>query len=301
MNSDQYIAVFGDVHGHLRLMFQLCRLWQRHNNRHLDGILQCGDLGFFPNTSILDKATKRFAQDDPEELGFSKYFCLPQPLLNDELLEKMFYGPRDSFDAINTPALWCHGNHEDFKELARIAGSKKVTAVDAFGMLQYIPSGTITTIAGARVAAIGGKPELPDENDMNPKDIAKWKYVDSHSCSLLSGIPIDILLSHGSPIGLGGESLTAGSALLRSVDENCWPSYHFYGHHRNPIEPARIGQTQCFWLDDVGFEGHSQKPATLLNAGCFGILQWKNREEHSFSIVKDSWVSQVTAGSWSSL
>ena len=55
-----HIAVIGDVHGHLRLMFQLCRLWQVQTGVHLDLVLQCGDLGFFPDPARLDKATQRF-------------------------------------------------------------------------------------------------------------------------------------------------------------------------------------------------------------------------------------------------
>ncbi len=47
MTTDaKYFAIFGDVHGHFRLMFQLCRHWQRNSGVHLDGILLCGDIGF---------------------------------------------------------------------------------------------------------------------------------------------------------------------------------------------------------------------------------------------------------------
>ena len=66
--SVKHIAIFGDAHGHLRLLFQLCRLWQLEHKTHLDGIIVCGDLGFFPDVSRLDKATRRFALKDPVEI-----------------------------------------------------------------------------------------------------------------------------------------------------------------------------------------------------------------------------------------
>jgi len=67
--TTKYVAVFGDVHGHLRLMFQLCRLWQKEHKIHLDGVLQCGDIGFFPDISRVDSATRQYAKRDPEELS----------------------------------------------------------------------------------------------------------------------------------------------------------------------------------------------------------------------------------------
>ena len=217
MNTENNIAVFGDTHGHLRLMFHLCQLWQTHHQRHLDGILQCGDLGFFPDISALDKATRTYAKKDTEELGFAHYFRQPQPLFEDKMLKTMFEGPQDSFESINTPVLWCNGNHEDFQELYRLVGSKDITPVDAYGMLHYIRSGVVTSYAGLSIAAIGGAPERRDDSNANQKVPAKWKYVDIDSCSQLTGSSFDVLISHGAPEGLGGESDTGGSALLRLV------------------------------------------------------------------------------------
>ena len=71
------VVVVGDTHGHLRLMFQLCRLWQLCHDQRLDAVLQCGDLGFFPYPGTVDGATRRYSRHDPEELAFSKYFESP--------------------------------------------------------------------------------------------------------------------------------------------------------------------------------------------------------------------------------
>src|SRR5262249_43541294 len=68
------IAVFADVHGRVELCFKLCARWQQETDRTLDAILQAGDLGAFFARAHLDKATLRYAQDDPSELGFLEHF-----------------------------------------------------------------------------------------------------------------------------------------------------------------------------------------------------------------------------------
>jgi hypothetical protein len=43
------IALFSDVHGHLRIVLHLIRNWQMTHKIHLDGALIAGDLGCFPD------------------------------------------------------------------------------------------------------------------------------------------------------------------------------------------------------------------------------------------------------------
>ncbi len=57
------LAVFRDTHGHLRLMFPLCRHCQLNHGPHLDVTLQRGDLGFYPDLGMDDKATRRFPME----------------------------------------------------------------------------------------------------------------------------------------------------------------------------------------------------------------------------------------------
>src|SRR5215472_2361742 len=68
------IAVFADIHGRILLAFKLCARWEQETGERLDLILQAGDMGIFPEVSRLDKATIRFAEQDPTELGFMKNF-----------------------------------------------------------------------------------------------------------------------------------------------------------------------------------------------------------------------------------
>jgi len=68
------IAILGDTHGHLTLAYRVLKRWQEEEAQRIDLILQVGDFGAFPPPYRLDKATKRFAESDPDELGFTAYF-----------------------------------------------------------------------------------------------------------------------------------------------------------------------------------------------------------------------------------
>jgi hypothetical protein len=244
--KESCIAVFGDTHGRLRLMFQLCRLWQLRHKRHLDGILQCGDLGYFPDLSRIDDATRRFADEDPEELGFANFFGFPDPLEQDGRLTKCLEGPADSLDTVRVPAMWCHGNHEDFDELAYTARGPSPCPVDYFGKLIYLPSGTVTEVAGVRVAAVGGsfgeRQHHKPRNGGQAGDYDSWQRINSSVCDQVRAAqPIDVLISHVAPASAPGEVHCSGSYDLRDLVQDCQPHYHFFAHHRGPIAPFKSG------------------------------------------------------------
>ncbi|MEO1435704.1 MAG: hypothetical protein AAFV80_09225 [Bacteroidota bacterium] len=73
------IALFADIHGKFRLPFKLCDYYQQSTGERIDLILQCGDLGAFPNLDRLDKATIRHASNDRDELGFHDEFMEINP------------------------------------------------------------------------------------------------------------------------------------------------------------------------------------------------------------------------------
>jgi hypothetical protein len=161
-----WVAVFGDVRGHLRLMWKLCSYWQQAHGVHLDAILQCGDFGYFPQTGALDQATRRYAARDPEELGFANYFMSPEPLKKeDRRIREILLGASDAFGTVRAPMFWCAGNHEDFEALAAFVGERNLVSVDIYDRCRLLRSGTCAPIAGIRVGAIGGGPESHDEVD----------------------------------------------------------------------------------------------------------------------------------------
>src|SRR6059058_4798788 len=61
--------VFGDLHGRVLPAFKLAQAWSREHGVALDGLLQVGDLGYFPDPGRFDKATKRHAERDALEDG----------------------------------------------------------------------------------------------------------------------------------------------------------------------------------------------------------------------------------------
>src|SRR5437764_14230121 len=61
--------VFGDLHGRILPAFRLASAWAREHGDAVAGLLQVGDLGYFPDPARLDKATRRHASADPLELG----------------------------------------------------------------------------------------------------------------------------------------------------------------------------------------------------------------------------------------
>src|SRR3954452_23284936 len=78
MGATTYL-VFGDLHGRILPAFRLALAWQREHGERLAGLLQAGDLGYFPDASRLDKATKRHAEKDPLELG-ALQIAAPSPM-----------------------------------------------------------------------------------------------------------------------------------------------------------------------------------------------------------------------------
>ena len=47
--SVAYYLIFGDLHGRILPAFRLAMAWEREHGLRLDGLLQVGDLGYFPD------------------------------------------------------------------------------------------------------------------------------------------------------------------------------------------------------------------------------------------------------------
>ncbi len=290
MGKEAHIAVFGDTHGHLRLCLQLCRLWQMEMGVHLDGVLQCGDFGYFPDVTRLDKATKRYAKKDPEELGFPRYFGRPEPEKRDVLVEKILMGSEESLETLRAPFYWCNGNHEDFVALAELlegAGEKSAVAVDFYECLFYVPSGNVVELQldkvgrTLRVGALGGGPGAVD--DVGPK------FVCPLAGAKLEDENFHVLLSHCGPAG--GDFY--GSSEIKSVVQRVQPAFNFFAHYERKIAPFMVGDSQCFWLSDVKFD----RETNGLEEGCMGILK-VTEDGMAFSLVEEPWVLKVRASSW---
>src|SRR4051794_21083408 len=128
--------VLGDLHGRILPAFALARAWQREHAEPLAGLLQVGDLGWFPFPHRLDRATKRHAQRDGMELG-AQLVIHPSREAN-----ALFEQPD-----VPGPLWFVAGNHEDHELLAERYGLPGSTdddfPADHYGRLRCLCNGHV--------------------------------------------------------------------------------------------------------------------------------------------------------------
>lgn len=239
------IAVVGDVHGHLALMYAILARWQKERQERIDLILQVGDLGAFLPTSTLDRATRRHAERDPEELGFTD-FAGEQPL-------KTPLDPRP-------PLVFIPGNHEDFELLDRadlatpatqavfpVSHDGRILALRSARVFEFASGGERVRVAGISGISERGRKSVHPRVHLDEEDIVTL-------ASNADGA-FDILITHEAPAGLAdGMRHGSGSGLLRLVVESTQPRFAFFGHHGRSGE-WRIGRTEVRALADCGYRG----------------------------------------------
>ena len=276
--------VFGDLHGRILPAFRLAACWSREFRQPLAGILQVGDLGYFPNPSRLDNATIRHAKDDPQELGSLDI------VTTNELADSIFDDPN------SPPGLWfTAGNHEDFEELERLAqasGKQPDFVVDAYCKVRGIKDGAVATVAGCRVGTVWGvdregrnaRRKVPDRAFIQPRSIDR----------LLVADPFDVLLTHDAPLGAKREEY--GSELLSNLIQLAQPRFAFFGHYKGDGAEVEkdYGHTRVFHM--AGFELREGKDRHA-ETGSVGVLTW-DADEPSFEYVAAKWLRTFTRGNW---
>lgn len=235
------IAVVGDLHGHLHLLFAILGRWQRESGRTLSLILQVGDMGTFMPDSALDHATKRFAARDPEELGFGEFAGDDPPTT--------LMDPRP-------PLVFIPGNHEDFDYLSqsemRVAASSPIYPVSADGRIHALRSGRVYTFEHdserVRIGGVSGAANLKDKPGRHAR--CHLKEDDAVELAGAGRNGFDILISHDGPDSLWSGALRGGwgSSALRLVIEEVSPAFAFFGHYNIGAEWS-IGRTQVVALN----------------------------------------------------
>ncbi|WP_027710145.1 metallophosphoesterase family protein [Zooshikella ganghwensis] len=267
-------AVFGDVHGRVALMYTLAYLWQSQKNTTLDGILQVGDMGAYPNPLKMDQASKKYAQKDPDELGFSN-FCKE----TDE--SKLFLSYQQAPETY-----FIRGNHEDFEYLSNF---KNPGTVDPWGKITYIPNGQSIHLNNSSlvVGAFGGIPPSIETKSRGKKNKKKYKHASLKSHldpryftyeeieqAFSKTNTIDILMTHAGPLSA---ELPEGSSLIQKLAEKLQPKVHLFGHHHKVIGPvSRPGESLMVGLEHLEFNAEGS-----LIRGSWGILSLDN-DEYSF-------------------
>lgn len=276
--------VFGDLHGKILPAFRLAAAWSADHAVPLTGLLQVGDLGYFPDPARIDRATLRHAKTDPLELGtFDVVHRTP-------LADAVFSEPHAA------PGLWfTAGNHEDFAALDHFAsgsGRGPDFAVDAYDRIRAIKDGRVADFPGGpRVGAVWGVDDAGRRARQNlpPRGYIAGKAVDR---LLHESGGCDVLLAHDAP--RGAIFPEAGSELLRTFIELARPAFAFFGHYRG--DGARIpddyGPTAVYHMAGLELGGKGGLPTP----GSVGVLTW-GMAPH-FEYVPDEWLKTFSRHNW---
>ncbi len=282
------IAVLADLHGRLLLAFKILDRYQRETGERIDLILQCGDVGIFPDVARLDKATKRIAESDPTELGFAAFFVSPMAEAEEVL------------DRVSCDMICVRGNHEDHEYLDHLEEESDgpVFSVDCYRRIWCMKTGLVHEIRRGdtllRLLGIGrvGAPA-------GEKQPFCEKYIQTYEqdrISRMNGNIFDVLVTHDARRDFIRPGI--GMMEISAVLDRQAPSYHFFGHTGQPFEKSfdKNGVTACSKLSD--FEWEESDRGGHLKEGCLGILRWKDEADHEFEVFDAPWLKEYTPHTW---
>jgi hypothetical protein len=273
--------VFGDLHGRVLPAFKLAQAWSREHGITLAGLLQVGDLGYFPNPSRFDKATKRHAAKDTLEDGvrlIAQASAEADAVFGDEAC------PR---------ALWfTAGNHEDYdllKEWERGAGREADSfVVDAYGKVHCIRDGRVARLPGGlRVGALWG---IDDRAPGARKRIPPRAKISQRGTLALRGASFDVLLAHESP--RDAVLVGSGSEDIAGIIDCARPAFAFFGHYHTTGRRVEgdFGGTRVYHLSHLELDSRAEE-------GSVGVLTWDGGAGE-FAYVDPAWLRTVTRHNW---
>lgn len=291
------IAIFADLHGRILLAFKLCARWQRETGEKIDLILQAGDLGAYPELSRLDKATRRYAERDPTELGFMQHFIEYDADVAGILAET------------SCPMIFVRGNHEDHDWLDRLERTSTgiIFPVDIYQRVYNLKTGLPWTFAQAdeHITLLGiGRISPPSEAEHSQED----KYVQEYEYRRIYALektPIDVLLTHDARPDFvlleRGVKIKASTGIeeIGYILDRDQPSYHFFGHYGGPAQVSTDLNTRTLSVKLADL--HWERGGSMLNEGAMGLLRWQNSEEHFFEVMSSSWLKEYNSYTWDML
>jgi hypothetical protein len=276
--------VFGDLHGRVLPAFRLALAWGREHQTHVAGLLQVGDLGYYPDTSRLDKATKRHADKDPLELGV-QLVTQPSPKA-----DAVFATP-------DVPeALWFTlGNHEDFEALELLehgSGPRAATFVaDHYCKLRCVRDGHVADLPGGlRVGALWG---IDDRAPNARRKVLPRGRIRERSSTALACSAFDVLLAHDSP--RDAIFADSGSEAISAILRHARPAFAFFGHYKGAghLVPGDFGTTRVHHLAGLELRG----PGGTAEDGSVGVLRWADGAG-TFDYVESAWLRTFTRQNW---
>lgn len=291
------IAIFADLHGRLLLAFKLCARWQKEVGERIDLILQAGDLGAYPEIDRLDRATRKYAEHDPTELGFMQHFIRYDPTVAAILAET------------NCPLIFVRGNHEDHAWLDELEqqSEEAIFPIDAYQRVYNLKTGIPWTFQTRdeqiTITGIGRIGPVPGEEGR--QDSKYIQHYESERVHQAHPQPADVLLTHHSRTdfvvlerGVKIKASTGMSEIEYILDRDR-PAYHFFGHYGGPpqVRTDLNSVTLTVKLADL----HWERNGTVLDAGSMGLLRWHSPTEHFFEVLDYAWLKEYTRYTWSDL
>lgn len=280
------VAIFADIHGKILLPFTLVDLYQKETGKKIDFILQCGDMGAYPNTNNLDKATIKHAQYDRDELGFHDDFTTINPDI------KAF------LDELNINMICVRGNHEDHDFLDRLEqehAPNSIFPIDVYQRVLVCKSGVKQELKTEHeVLRFVGIGRIGDRKGRTEKRFIQ-EYERKEIKKLLKTKDIfDVLITHDKD---DSSQRGYGMPEIREVLDQVIFHYHFYGHTGEPFHQQTDdnGITQSVKIKELEFN-----ESGILGKGCMMILT-KENGVLNLEIVEQQLTNNLTKYNWKTL
>jgi predicted phosphodiesterase len=278
------VAIFSDIHGKILLPFKLVDLYQQETGNKIDCILQCGDIGAFPDIENLDKATIKHARYDRDELGFHDDFTKIKPEIKSFL------------DELNINMICVRGNHEDhdfLDNLEKKYDEDSIFPIDVYERVFVCKSGITQTIKTTEETLnFVGIGRIGDRKRRKEKQFIQ-EYEQKVVRKLLkTKDTFDVLITHDKD---DSSQRGYGMAEIREVLDNVIFQYHFYGHTGEDFkqELDTNGITQSVKIKELEFN-----ETGILEKGCMVILEKNSDLELSMAVVGQKLTNKLTKYNW---
>lgn len=278
------IAIFADLHGKILLPFKMVDAYQKQYGEKIDLILQCGDMGAFPDMGNMDKATIKHAKRDKQELGFSRQFTY----INKEIEQFL--------DELDIDMICVRGNHEDHDFLDKLESKSSETRfpIDCYHRVYVCKSGVMQRFVDKDGEDLDfmGIGRIGDRKNRNEKRFIQEYEKENIKKSVQQGKLLDILISHDVSSEMTGPGF--GMDELRPVLNRLKPVVHFYGHTgaAYKVEKDENKVTSSVKIKELEFNS-----AGVLEEGCMIVLEKINGVIEGKPVSMD-FIRQFTRYTW---
>ena len=261
------LALFADIHGKFLLPFKLAHRYQQTTGKSIDLIVQCGDMGAFPDKSRMDKATLRHAARDRDELGFMDDFVHAKPPIAQFL------------DRLNLNMLCVRGNHEDHEFLDELEQQSVQAAfpIDAYRRVWVLKTGEPFVLQKdgesleiLGIGRIGDRKQRPHGEFIQEYERQTLRRF-IKDCLKNKHDP-DVLITHDQP---ADSQSGYGAEEIADVLDQLAFAYHFYGHTGEAYRQnlADNGITLSVKIKELEFDRQGK-----LSEGCMLILEVEQKK-----------------------